>query len=119
MREPASIKRAKTFRHTMTKAETLLWSRLQRQTCHVRRQYSIGPYFVDFACIRARLIIEVDGLSHEPSSAHRYDEARSRFLTERGWQVYRTTNTDVFQRLDDVADSILQLIQDRISYFNG
>jgi len=29
-----------------------------------RRQYPIGPYFADFACVSKRLVIEIDGDHH-------------------------------------------------------
>jgi very-short-patch-repair endonuclease len=50
-----------------TDAEGRLWRRLRRfpiAGTHFRRQVPIGPYVVDFACMAARLIIEVDGSQH-------------------------------------------------------
>lgn len=63
--------RLKTFARSMrrdpTPAEALLWVRLRHNQLGVRfrRQEPIGPYIVDFACAAARLIIELDGDSHD------------------------------------------------------
>ena len=55
------------FRKEMPSAEIILWSRLRRGQLlehRFRRQYSVGPYFIDFYCVQAKLAIELDGDSH-------------------------------------------------------
>jgi very-short-patch-repair endonuclease len=64
------------LRKEMPKAEVLLWSRLRaRQLLGVkfRRQYSVGPYCIDFHCVEEKLGVEVDGESHFTSEAKLYD----------------------------------------------
>jgi primosomal protein N' (replication factor Y) len=51
----------------MTDAEQRLWSLLRREQIggyKFRRQHPIGPYILDFACLEAHLVIEVDGGQH-------------------------------------------------------
>jgi very-short-patch-repair endonuclease len=58
---------ARTLRQNPTDAEQRLWSRLrgrQIDGCRFRRQVPLGSYVVDFACLAARLVIEVDGGQH-------------------------------------------------------
>lgn len=65
---PPHIERAKWLRRNTTAAEKLLWSALkgkQLKGLKFRRQHPIGNYFADFACLSARLIIELDGVQHE------------------------------------------------------
>jgi len=69
MRDERSIKRARVMRKELTSAEETLWAMLRSRryrAAKFRRQHAIGPYVVDFACIAARLVIEVDGPSHTP-----------------------------------------------------
>ncbi|MFO1186996.1 MAG: endonuclease domain-containing protein [Alphaproteobacteria bacterium] len=61
-----------------TDPERLLWGQLRDKRVEglrFRRQFPIGPYVVDFACLPARLGIEIDGPSHdltaEGADAHR------------------------------------------------
>ena len=55
--------RARALRGNMTHPERALWKELRdyKLGWRFRRQFPIPPYIVDFACIEARLIIEVDG----------------------------------------------------------
>jgi very-short-patch-repair endonuclease len=51
----------------MTPAETILWQRLRNKQLSewkFRRQEPIGSYIADFLCFSAKLVVELDGLSH-------------------------------------------------------
>ena len=71
-----------------------------------RRQHPIGPYIADFACVAAKLVVEIDGDSHFTSEAIEADRRRSAFLVKQGWTVLRFTNTDVRESLEGVAMAI-------------
>jgi very-short-patch-repair endonuclease len=89
---------ARRLREASTQAENLLWRRLRRYPVtgtHFRRQVPIGPYIVDFACMAARLIIEVDGSQHSRDDLRRRDEARTRWLESEGYRVMRFWNNDL------------------------
>ena len=90
----------------MTDAERLLWSRLRRryQGAKFRRQLPLGPFIVDFACVRSKLVIEVDGGQHLDSAD---DEARDRWLAQSGYRVLRFWNHDVLTNLDGVLERIM------------
>jgi very-short-patch-repair endonuclease len=100
---------AKTLRRNLTDAETVLWSKLQEGRPHgyrFRRQHPIGPFIVDFASVRARLVIEVDGATHGTDDEQEYDRRRESWLLRRGWRVLRFTNSDVYESLDSVVEAI-------------
>src|SRR5258706_14196813 len=89
---------AKRLRETTTGAEDLLWRRLRRfpiSGTHFRRQVPIGPYVADFACMAARLIIEVDGSQHGRDDLRKRDEGRTRWLEAEGYRVIRFWNNDL------------------------
>jgi len=108
-----TLVRARTLRQRLTRAETILWSRLRQGIGGIRfrRQHPIGPYIADFACIRARLVIEVDGATHNSDAERRHDARRDAFLRSRSWQIVRVTNDDVYRSLDAVLDLIYQRSQ--------
>ncbi|HEX6946420.1 MAG TPA: DUF559 domain-containing protein [Acidimicrobiia bacterium] len=87
--------RARRFRRRMTREEALLWKLIKSEALGVkfRRQYGIGPYIVDFACLHPKLVVEVDGSHHLESQ---YDLGRDRFLRGRGFEVLRFWNEDVW-----------------------
>jgi very-short-patch-repair endonuclease len=106
-RERARV-RASALRKTPTKAEALLWYHLRdrRFADHkFRRQRPIGPYFADFACLDAKLVIELDGGQHIDAAA--YDNDRTRFIEAQGFCVLRFWNNDVLTQMPVVLDQIL------------
>lgn len=105
--------RARELRSNMTDAERVLWSMLRRKQLdefRFRRQAPIGPYFADFLCPEARLVIEVDGSRHfEEANAWR-DYRRTQWLREQGFRVIRFTNEEVFRSSADVAQEIRRVL---------
>ncbi len=67
-----------------------------------RRQFPIGPYYVDFASIEARLVIEVDGSLHDLV----YDARRDTAIEGRGYRVLRLSSVHVCNDLDGVVQTI-------------
>ena len=105
--------RARSLRETPTDAESLLWSHLRdrRMADHkFRRQRPIGPYFADFACLEAKLIVELDGGQHVEAAA--YDENRTRFMQAQGYRVLRFWNNEVLTQTQAVRERILQALQE-------
>jgi len=108
--------RARELRKSSTPAERILWSQLRGRRLSkfkFRRQVPIGPFFVDFACIQCKVIVEVDGEIHEDRSDD--DAARTAFLNSRGWVVLRFWNGQVYDRLDEVVLAIEQLCRQRVA----
>jgi very-short-patch-repair endonuclease len=103
--------RAKQLRRTMTRAETLLWRHLKAHRLErlgFRRQSPMGNYVADFVAHSCKLVVEVDGESHDFEERIRHDEERDRWFMSRGYRVLRFTNDDVMRNLEDVAFTILQ-----------
>ncbi len=95
--------RARRMRFSPTRSEEWLWRRLSgsKTGFAFRRQLVIGPYIVDFACTKVRLVVEVDGEYHAERGRH--DARRDRVLGELGWSVLRVAEQDVIQDLDAVV----------------
>jgi very-short-patch-repair endonuclease len=95
----------------MTDAERKLWSvlRLNGIEGHsFRRQVPFGNYVVDFACHKARLIIEVDGGQHDANL--RDEQARTAFLAAEGYRILRFWNNEVLENLDGVYTVIVDTL---------
>ena len=103
--------RAKQLRRAMTRAETLLWRYLKaHRLAHLgfRRQSPMGDYIADFVAHSCKLVVEVDGESHDFEERLRHDEQRDRWFAARGYRVLRFANDDVMRNLEGVALAILQ-----------
>jgi very-short-patch-repair endonuclease len=66
------------------------------------RQKSIGDYIVDFFCSKLRLVIEIDGESHD--GRFRYDAERQKFLESIGLTVLRFNDADVKRDMTNVLN---------------
>jgi adenine-specific DNA-methyltransferase len=91
----------------MTEAERKLWLRLRDWRAagyHFRRQAPLGSFIADFACVHARLVVELDGGQHMEQVAE--DSMRTAYLAEHGFRVLRFWNYQVFTELDAVLDTI-------------
>ena len=53
------------------------------------------------------MIVEVDGSTHGEAHEIAYDAARSKYLGELGYAVFRCYNIDLYENLDGVLDGIL------------
>ena len=109
---PKLQSRASALRRESTFPERLLWGRLRADRLpglKFRRQVVIGNQIVDFYCPAARLIIEIDGVSHD--GRLEVDAARTERLESLGYRVVRYTNDQVLEDLDAVAEDIAQCVK--------
>ncbi|MCA0276821.1 MAG: DUF559 domain-containing protein [Proteobacteria bacterium] len=114
-RKPGTTARARTLRIGGNVAEACLWNELKDRKLGGHkfvRQHPIGPYFADFACRQARLVIEVDGSQHADTSR---DRARDAFMRSRGYSILRFWNVDVLTRTESVCDTILAALDGRLT----
>jgi len=103
--------RARILRQNQTEAEKRLWYRLKNRGLggwKFRRQHAIGPYFADFACIEAALVVEIDGGQHQ--GRREQDDVRTAFLKGAGYRVLRFWNNDVLSNTDGVLQSVLEAL---------
>ena len=114
---PRQRSRAKQLRRAMTRAETLLWRYLKADRIDglgFRRQLPIRNYIADFICMSAKIVVELDGESHEFEERQRADQNRDAFFVSEGFQVLRFTNEQVMSNLEGVVEAIREVATDRL-----
>ena len=102
--------RRQNLRYTQTEPEKILWDYLARKKFHglrFCRQYSAGPYILDFYCPALRLAIELDGKSHETPDAKIYDTERTLYLQGLNIREIRFNNHEVVEQIELVLAKIL------------
>ncbi len=101
-----STAKAQDLRREQTEAEKIIWHALKAKRFDgykFRRQFLINPYIADFACVEKMIVVEIDGGQHCESLR---DNARTKFLESKGWQVVRFWNNDVMGNLDGVLSTL-------------
>ncbi|MGJ3265563.1 MAG: endonuclease domain-containing protein [Salinarimonas sp.] len=113
--------RVRALRAFTTPMERRLWGALRKLRpagFHFRRQVPIGPFVVDFACLRAHLVVEVDGAHHGEPEHEGRDRRRDGFLRKEGFRVARFWNRQIALELPDVMDEIYARLTDRSRYWS-
>ena len=111
-RDPKLTERARAMRLAPSLAEERLWPHLRRAALgghRFTRQLVVGRYIADFACRRARLIVELDGDSH--AERERHDARRTAFLQARGYRMLRFSNAEVHEDVEAVAEAIWRALE--------
>ena len=95
-----------------------MWRYLSRSQTGAKfsRQMEVGPFFADFLCRELKLVVEVDGFSHDLQPE--YDAARDRWFDREGYRVLRFTNADVLGDPEAVAVAIGEEVA-RLAGFEG
>jgi len=92
---------SRNLRKNSTLAESVLWKYLQNKKAfgfRFHRQKVIGNYIVDFYCPGLKLVIEIDGSSHDNKYEH--DKKRDEYLHSLGLTVLHIDNFDVLHCID-------------------
>jgi very-short-patch-repair endonuclease len=103
---------ARALRRDMTGTERQLWYLLRGRRLEgwkFRRQHPIGPFIADFACVVARVVVELDGGQHDVRAEA--DARRTAWLEAQGWQVVRFWNNQVVETEDEVIMQILEALK--------
>lgn len=104
--------RRRDLRRRETDAETYLWRKLKNkalQGLKFWRQYSVGPYVLDFYCPSKRLAIELDGDQHAEEESIRYDRERTNYLESKSIRVLRFWNNEILTNREGVLKRILEM----------
>ena len=101
------IRAARSLRQRETDLERRLWRALRGRRVFglkFRRQHPVGPYVADFACVEARLLIEIDGYWHSVKKSA--DAERDRYLRAQGFDVVRFDIENESANVETLAEMI-------------
>ena len=101
--------RRQELRNNQTEAEKVLWKYISKNKIsglRFLRQYSAGPYILDFYCPKIRLGIELDGNIHKEKENKIYDKDREKYLKSLDIKVIRFWDNEIFEHLKEVLDKL-------------
>ena len=94
-------------RHDRCRAQAVArGARSQARRVQIQGQATIGPFIVDFLCVDARLIVELDGGQH----GEEVDGRRTAYLEAQGYRVMRFWNNEVIESFEGVLEAILRAL---------
>ncbi len=109
--KPITFIRARNLRNEMTKSESLLWNKLQKNQLlgfRFKPQHPIQCFIADFYCHKARLVVEIDGKIHLQHVE--YDKARTEVMEQYGLNVIRFTNEEIEEEIEKVIGTIKEFL---------
>ena len=101
----------------MTWAEILLWKEIKEKKVlgyDFHRQKPIDEYIVDFYCPRLKLILEIDGDSHD--GKEEADFIRQKKLESKGLTVLRFWDLDVKANVDGIVGQLKEWIESNMTH---
>ena len=97
------------LRKHQTKPEEILWEQLRNRKFEglkFKRQYPIGIFIVDFYCNKIKLVVEIDGLSHNYGYQKENDKSREEAIMSKGNVIFRNTNEEIITDIDKVLNKL-------------
>ena len=99
---------ARNLRNEPTKGEKIVWHEVlqnkKMKGYRFLRQRCISKYIVDFFSKDLKLVIEVDGYTHDYKVKE--DEIRDKELMKLGYHILRIPDQDVFNSIENVIRTI-------------
>ena len=103
---PRNTERARELRRVATPAERKLWQYLSNSQIGAKfsRQMQVGDFYADFLSRKSKLIVELDGYSHDVAPER--DVWRDAQLRRAGYRVLHFSNEDVRANIEGVVEAI-------------
>lgn len=82
------------------------------------REYSVFPYFIDFAFINEMVAVEIDGSQHLLPDRKERDDKKDKLLNDLGWLVIRVSEKEIKTNIENVFDQIMSILKDKPKFNN-
>ncbi len=109
------IKLARKLRNNSTQSEIKLWSFLKGKKMlgySFQRQKPISNFIVDFFCNKLKLVIELDGYTHDFIETYEKDLKKEEELKKIGLNILRFDDREVINDIENVLKTIESYILD-------
>jgi very-short-patch-repair endonuclease len=83
------------------------------------REYSVFPYYIDFAFINEKVAVEIDGSQHLKLDVKIKDEKKDDLLRSLGWIVIRISENEIKQDIENCFNFILEILKKQSTFINN
>ena len=100
---PDKKDRRRELRRNQTDAERKFWQQIKNKKIaglKFYRQFSVGPFILDFYCPKLRLAVELDGGRHSEKEQADHDVKRTEYLESKNIKVLRFWNNDISRNME-------------------
>jgi very-short-patch-repair endonuclease/transposase-like protein len=77
------------------------------------REYSVFPYFIDFAFVNQMVAIEIDGSQHLLPERKESDDKKDKLLNKLGWFVVRISEKEIKTNIGNVFNKIISILNEK------
>ena len=77
------------------------------------REYSVFPYFIDFAFVNQMVAVEIDGSQHLLPERKERDDKKDYLLNELGWLVIRISEKEIKTNIENVFNKIISILNEK------
>ena len=78
---------------------------------YIEREYSVFPFYIDFAFVDIKVAIEVDGSFHWRNEERKEkDLQKDKLLKSLGWRILRIQEDELKQHYNDIKTTVLNFI---------
>lgn len=101
----------------MSLPEVLLWIELRKRPggYKFRHLHPFGGFVADFYCDKGKLVIEVDGISHDMGDQPAFDQQRDAFFASHGIDTLRLPAQTVLKEMSVALDTIVAKVRERVT----
>lgn len=82
----------------------------------IYREYSVFPYYIDFAFIDEKLAVEIDGSQHLEEDRRKKDEEKDALLLSNGWRILRIAANEVLHNSNRVIETVSSMLSNDVQY---
>lgn len=79
----------------------------------IYREYSVFPYFIDFAFVDEKVAVEIDGSQHLENERKNRDNEKDKLLASNGWRVLRIAANEVVRNGENALNAIINVLGDK------
>jgi very-short-patch-repair endonuclease len=76
----------------------------------IYREYSVFPFYIDFAFVDEKVAVEIDGSQHLDEERKKKDEEKDKLLLSKGWRILRITANEVIKNNNEVIESVISML---------
>jgi len=70
------------------------------------REFSVFPFFIDFAFMNEMVAVEIDGSQHLLEERKKKDQIKDKVLNEQGWCVIRISENEIKKNIDETIEKL-------------